>query len=106
MTDENLPDHPAFRTKHPGKNIFEIIFVVLAVFTLIELAISAMLEGGSLPREISIFLLVFFALVKAILVAGYFMHLFYEKSPFRIFLIAFVIPMFLALPVAIVAMTV
>jgi caa(3)-type oxidase subunit IV len=106
-TKDHTKDHPAFRTKHPRKNMFEYIMITLTVFTTIELVLSYLYtDSGTLSLEVAAALLITFAVVKAILVAGYFMHMFYEKKPFLIFLVSFVFPILLALPIAIVAMTV
>jgi caa(3)-type oxidase subunit IV len=99
METENVPEHPAFRTTHPRKNMFEYIMITLTVFTAIELILSYLYtDSGTLSLEDAAVLLLTFAVVKAILVAGYFMHMFYEKKLFLIFLVSFVFPILLALP--------
>ena len=107
MTEtQNVPEHPAFRVKHPGSNVLEKVMITLTVFTFVELAISFLLEGGTLTLEIAGVILIVLALIKATLIAGFFMHLFYERKPLFIIFIAFVGPMLIALPIAFVALTV
>ena len=106
---KNLPDHPAFRTKHPGHLTFEKILGLLAVVTLIEVLISTAhtdgLFGFQATLAVTAILLIFFSFFKASLVAGYFMHLFYEKRPFVIFMLAFGFPFLIVVPVAIMVIT-
>ena len=101
-----LKEHPAFRTKHPSEGVFEKILIILAVFTMIEVIISLLLENGTLPLIVAGILLVFFAFSKATFVGGYFMHIFYEKKPFTIFMIGFGFPMMIVTPIALVALTI
>lgn len=106
MATQDFPDHPAFRTKHPSEGVFEKVLIILAVFTAIEITISLLLEQGTLPLIIAGLLLIFFALTKATFVGGYFMHIFYEKKPFTIFMIGFGFPMLIVTPIALVALTI
>lgn len=101
-----LPDHPAFRSKHPGNFTFEKVLILLGVITVIELAVSTLHSDGTIQLGIAAVLLIFFSLVKATLVGGYFMHLFYEKRPFVIFMLAFGFPFLIVLPIAIMVITV
>lgn len=103
---ESLPDSAAFRTKHPGPLTFEKILVALAVLTILEVIVSTGYSDFHIDILIIAPILVFFSLVKATLVGGYFMHIFYEKKPFTIFMIAFGFPMLIVLPIAIMVVTV
>ena len=62
-----------------------IVFLILAVFTLIEVGISVV---GGLPRTTTVPLLLSISFVKASLVALYFMHLRYEKALYGMVFIA------------------
>ena len=106
MSEHAVPDHPAFRSKHPGPMTFEKVLVFLAIVTLIEVIVSTLYSDKTIGLAIAAFLLVFFAFSKAITVAGYFMHIFYEKRPFTIFMIAFGFPMMIAAPIALVALSI
>ena len=106
-----VPEHPAFRAKHPGVLTFEKVLILLAVITMVEALISVLFVKNSLysdPNGIMTIalVLIFFSLVKATLVGGYFMHLFYERKPFSIFMISFGFPMLIVLPIAIMVVTV
>ncbi len=103
---EEVPDHPAFRTKHPGEFTFEKVLVVLAVITGIEVVVSTLYSDYGLALSITAILLVFFSLTKATMVGAYFMHLFYEKRPFVIFMIGFGFPMLIVIPIALMVVTV
>lgn len=107
----NVPDHPAFRSKHPGYLTFEKILGALAVLTFFETVVSVTFVKESLYSNqtaviMIALLLLFTSLVKATLVGGYFMHVFYEKRPFTIFMIAFGFPALIVLPIAIMVVTV
>ena len=101
-----VPDHPAFRTKHPGEFTFEKVLIVLAVLTGIEVLVSTLYSDYGLSLIVTALLLVFFSLSKATFVGGYFMHLFYEKRPFIIFMLGFGFPMLIVLPIALMVVTV
>jgi cytochrome c oxidase subunit IV len=64
-------------TKHVQPN-YMAIFWWLAALTVIEVAVSIMTEGH-LAEGARIFILVFLAAIKALLVALYFMHLRFER---------------------------
>lgn len=106
-----VPNHPAFRSKHPGTLTFEKVLILLAVITMVEALISVLFVKNSLYSNsnelmIIVLILAFSSLVKATLVGGYFMHIYYEKKPFTIFMIAFGFPILIILPVAIMVITV
>ena len=102
---QTLPEHPAFRIKHAGYLTFEKVIITLAVATLVELSISLLLEGGTLPLEIAALCLIVIAIFKGTLIVGFFMHLFYERKPLIIALLGFVAPMLVGLPVALVILS-
>ena len=106
MEAHAVPDHPAFRTKHPGEFTFEKVLIVLAVLTGIEVLVSTLYSDYGLSLIVTALLLVFFSLSKATFVGGYFMHLFYEKRPFIIFMLGFGFPMLIVLPIALMVVTV
>jgi len=81
---------------HPGAKTYIIIGVILAIATVIELVIPNMGLGNVLQNT----LLILFTIVKAGLVAGFFMHL---KFDLRIYTGLFAFGMFaLIIPFAIV----
>lgn len=106
MEAHATPDHPAYRSKHPGEFTFEKVLIILGVITFVEVLVSTLYSDYNLALVITAILLVFFSLAKATFVGGYFMHLFYEKRPFVIFMIGFGFPMLIILPVAIMVVTV
>ena len=106
----NVPNAAVFRAKHPGALTFEKELILLAIITMIEALVSVLFVKPSLYTDQTQFMLVilvlaFFSLVKATLVGGYFMHIFYEKKPFTIFMISFGFPILIILPVAIMVIT-
>lgn len=103
---EAVPNHPAFRTKHPGEFTFEKVLIVLAVLTGIEVVVSTLYTDEHLNIIVIGLILVFLSLTKATFVGGYFMHLFYEKRPFVIFMLGFGFPMLIVLPIALMVITV
>ena len=70
-------------------NIYTVIFVVLAVLTLAEVALGTTLEGAFI-----VLLLASIALAKATLVVAYYMHL---KTDDRIFRYVLLIPLFIGI---------
>lgn len=61
--------------EHPVKRPYVYVFILLAVFTLVEVYVSGL---GFLPNAERVSLLVIFAVTKGSLVVGYYMHLRYE----------------------------
>ena len=106
MATTTVPEHPAFRTKDPGEFTFEKVLIVLAVLTGIEVVVSTLYSDYGLSLIITALLLIFFSLTKATFVGGYFMHLFYEKRPFVIFMIGFGFPFLIVVPIALMVVTV
>lgn len=105
-----VPDSPAFRTKHPGYLTFEKVLIALAIITIFEALISVLFVKPSMYSDqteviIIALLLCFTSLVKATLVGGYFMHIFYEKKPFTIFMMAFGFPLLIVTPIAVMVVT-
>lgn len=103
---ETVPNHAAFRAKHPGYLTFEKVWIILAILTGIEVVVSTLYTDYGLSIIVTGLILVFFSLSKATFVGGYFMHLFYEKRPFVIFMIGFGFPMLIVLPIALMVVTV
>ena len=66
---------------HPN---YIMVWLGLAVLTAVEIGVAFL----PWSRTVVIILLVFLALWKALMVALYFMHLKYEKSPLRILAVA------------------
>lgn len=64
-----------------SKKTYVVVFVVLAVLTAIEVAVSQILKQ---QRGTMIFLLVSLAVTKAAFVALYFMHLKHEKRALKL----------------------
>ncbi|MHA1984760.1 MAG: cytochrome C oxidase subunit IV family protein [Candidatus Hodarchaeales archaeon] len=72
------------------------VWVALLVLTVLELAASVM---DFLGAELSTIVILAFTLAKAILVAGFFMHLFYEKRKKFLVLTVFIVPMLIVIPI-------
>ena len=106
QTEVETLDHAVFRSKHPGYQTFEKVIILLAVFTLVEIAISMLHEGGTLTLEITALLLLSIAVVKAVMISGFFMHIYYERKPLVVVFFCFVAPIMVALPIALVALTI
>lgn len=81
---------------------YEITFVILAVFTAIELLISDFMSKGQLDFVIGVIILISLALIKVLAVVSIFMHVRYENKRYIILAVTFGLPLFLALPVAII----
>lgn len=82
QTKKNAP-----KEVHPA---YHLVFVILAVFTVIEVGVSY------LPYSIKVPLLIILAMAKAILVLLFFMHLQYDRP---IFGAPFIIGLLLAVPI-------
>lgn len=70
---------------HPTPFKYVMIFLILVVVTAIEIATSYL--EGSVTSGVIVALLLFFALVKFVLVAAYFMHLKTDQPMFRRFFV-------------------
>jgi cytochrome c oxidase subunit IV len=81
---------PQTHTEHKKHTNPVVVFVILTLFTLFEVGVTFL----QLPKATIVPILVAIALVKATLVAMYYMHLRYEKL---IYTIIFVTPTFFAL---------
>lgn len=106
QTEAETMDHAIFRAKHPGYQVFEKVIILLAAFTLVELVISVLHEGGTLTLELTALFLLVIAVIKATMIAAFFMHIYYERKPLVVFFFGFVAPMMVALPIALVALTI
>jgi caa(3)-type oxidase subunit IV len=62
-----------------------LVYVILAVFTIIEVAITVL---SGMPRTIAVPILISISFVKASLVALYYMHLRYEKWIYGLIFVA------------------
>lgn len=89
MSSETAAAHSASKphTAHPTPRKYVIVFAWLAVLTVIEVAVAAV----SMPEAIKIGILVTIAVIKALLVVLYFMHLRYDSLWYWVILI---VPMF------------
>ncbi len=84
------------------KRPYFLVFLSLAFLTVLELNIGFLSEIVGTDTNISgliTFALVVLALLKAYLVAAYFMGIKYQKRPWVVTGIMFGIPLFIALPV-------
>jgi len=82
----NVPHNPEEKHgAHARHTSPVVVFAILTLFTLLEIGVSLL----GLPKEAIVPPLVAIALVKAALVAMYYMHLRYEKL---IFTLIFVTP--------------
>lgn len=77
-------------SKAPGRREYIFVFVVLLAMTIFEVVLSTL----RLPRSITVWVFLATSVIKAGLVAAYFMHLRYEA---RLYLIAVLIPVALVL---------
>lgn len=76
---------PGEEIEHPSPFKYVMIFLILVVITAVEIAVSY-LEGHVSSGVIVAFLL-FFGIVKFVLVAAYFMHLKTDQPIFRRFFV-------------------
>ena len=90
-------DQPAGET-HPSTRVYVVVFVVLALMTAVELALS--LDYFVIPRNFLTPLFLAGALIKASLVAAFYMHLKYDT---KFYTYIFVIPVLLLIVFAIMA---
>ncbi|MEI8001481.1 MAG: cytochrome C oxidase subunit IV family protein [Actinomycetes bacterium] len=74
---------PGEVTEHPSPFKYVIIFLILVVVTAIEIGTSYL--EGSVAAGVIVALLLFFGLVKFVLVVSYFMHLKTDQPIFRRF---------------------
>ncbi|MHA1990143.1 MAG: cytochrome C oxidase subunit IV family protein [Candidatus Hodarchaeales archaeon] len=72
------------------------VWVALLVLTVLELAASVM---DFLGAEISTIIILVFTLAKAVLVAGFFMHLFFEERKKFLVLTVFIVPVLIVIPI-------
>lgn len=77
-------------TKVPSRRNYIFVFLVLLVMTIFEVVLATL----RLPKSITVWVFLSTSVVKAGLVAAYFMHLRYEA---RLYLIAVLIPVVLVL---------
>ncbi|OLS29255.1 MAG: hypothetical protein HeimC2_01020 [Candidatus Heimdallarchaeota archaeon LC_2] len=85
------------QTEHSGHDInmekqYLQVFIVLAVLTVIEVAIGSLDTSASKAA-----ILILFAVVKASLVAAIFMHVKYDRNPKIIVIFTFIVPLIGAL---------
>ncbi len=78
------------QTKAPGRRGYVLVFVVLLAMTIFEVVLTTL----RLPKGITVWVFLTTSVVKAGLVAAYFMHLRYDS---RLYLIAVLIPVALVL---------
>lgn len=83
--ENSLHSHVEGETRHVKSTNPVIVFLILAVFTIIEVGITVI---AGLPRATTVPLLLSISFVKASLVALYFMHLRYEKAVYGLVFIA------------------
>ena len=81
--------HAAAEEHHPGPVTYMVIAVVLTVLTAFEIGVFY----APFLQPILVPLLIFLAILKFILVAGYYMHLHFDS---RVFSVLFVFPLLLA----------
>ena len=92
-------------TKEPHvfvKRPYFLVFLTLTLLTILELNVGILFElvGGEADlTALTTFALVVLSLLKAYLVAAYFMGIKYQDRPWVVTGIMFGIPMFIALPV-------
>ncbi|MFX0085742.1 MAG: cytochrome C oxidase subunit IV family protein [Candidatus Hodarchaeota archaeon] len=89
-------------THYFTKRPYFLVFLSLAFLTVLELNVGFLSEIVGKDTDISgliTFALIILALLKAYLVAAYFMGIKYQKRPWVVTGIMFGIPLFIALPV-------
>ncbi len=84
--------------EHPPRPYFKIL-IILAVITAIEVTTSE-LGIPAYGAAIIAWLLIVMALIKAVTIIAFYMHIKYEKSPLKVFSITFVIPFLMSFLVA------
>jgi hypothetical protein len=87
------------------KRPYFLVFLTLGLLTILELNVGFLTElvGGEADlTALTTFALVVLALLKAYLVAAYFMGIKYQDRPWVVTGIMFGIPMFIALPVVLI----
>ncbi len=90
-------DQPTGRT-HPSTRVYVVVFFVLALMTAVELALT--LNYFVVPRNLLTPLFLAGALIKASLVAAFYMHLKYDTKFYTYIL---VVPVILLIVFAIMA---
>ena len=70
MTDEHAHKHHG-----PGFKAYMVVFVALSIFTIISFVVNDAVRGGQLEAHTGFVIILGVAVVKALLVATYFMHL-------------------------------
>jgi cytochrome c oxidase subunit 4 len=90
-------DQPAGET-HPSTRVYAVVFFILALMTTVELALS--LNYFVVPQDLLTPLFLAGALIKASLVAAFYMHLKYDT---KFYTYIFVIPVLLLIVFAITA---
>jgi len=65
---------------HHGPNVqaYLVVFGALSVFTAVSFVINELVRGGTLTSIVGMLIILGVAVVKAVLVATYFMHLKYD----------------------------
>jgi hypothetical protein len=87
------------------KRPYFLVFLSLAVLTVLELNVGFLEDIAGSEADVSgliTFALIVLALLKAYLVAAYFMGIKYQDRPWVVTGILFGIPMFIALPVVLI----
>ena len=100
ITSSETTEHTSF-VKRP----YFLVFLTLTLLTILELNVGFLSElvGGEADlTALTSFSLVVLALLKAYLVAAYFMGIKYQDRPWITTGIMFGIPMFIALPVVLI----
>lgn len=90
-------DQPAEET-HPSTRVYVVVFIVLALMTAVELVLG--LNYFLVPRNLLTPIFLAGALIKASLVAAFYMHLKYDT---KFYTYIFVIPVLLLIIFAIMA---
>jgi caa(3)-type oxidase subunit IV len=73
------------------------VWIALLILTILELGAAQLTD--LLGSELSTLFILVFTLGKAILVAGFFMHLFYEERKKFLVLIVFILPILIVIPI-------
>jgi caa(3)-type oxidase subunit IV len=85
-------------SKEHGASVRTYIYVWVALLVLTVLELGASLMDSLLGAEITTILILVFTLAKAALVAGFFMHLLYERRRNFLVLTIFILPVLIVVP--------
>src|ERR1700729_1644465 len=82
-----MADEQAHHHHHgPGFTTYMVVFVALSIFTIISFFVNGAVRAGQLQPHTGFLLILGVAVIKALLVATYFMHLIVDWSKLYYFI--------------------